>query len=40
MIYNLTERTSFLITLVVDVIEKPKKVECMFFVQDNLFTWK
>ena len=40
MIYNLTEGTSFVVTLVVDVIEKSKKVECMFFVQGDLLTWK
>ena len=40
MIYNLTECTSLFIALVVDVIEKPKKVKCVFFVQDDLLTWK
>ena len=40
MIYNLTKRTSLVITFVVDVVEKPKKVECVFLLQDDLFTWK
>lgn len=41
MIYNLIERTSLFITLVVDVIlEKSKKVECVFLVQYDLVTRK
>lgn len=40
MFYNLTERTSLFIALVMDVIEKPKKVECVFLVQDDLLTRK